>query len=208
MFLFLPLNYSRASTHIRKVGFGLLHCLRIRLTDNVFQLHVAAKMHNGRVRVARQPCFNLSHLIHRKCSHTRLPSFLLQCPVTDENDRRTQSSRIDPFELFRDISYLSHSTHLHSDIDLHIWMNATPHFVLHPLKACHPLNVSFYYIDSLRFESVLHSMGYHGNNKNSMTLALLDFKNELQFVREVDNSTFSYKDVGKDYSSLLCYCHC
>ena len=156
-------------------------------------------MHSRQVSLARRPCLNLNHLVHQTCSHN-LPSSLLQCPsLTTSSSDHMHSSNFNPFKLFRrwDVSMLNHYDPVFPKLNLYNWLNATPYFVPHPLRVCQSLFVSFNYIDSLRYQSVLQSMGYRDNNPHSMTLALLDFRNELQFVQNVSASTFSSVDVRK-----------
>ena len=77
------------------------------------------------------------------------------------------------------------------------WFNPTEHFFLNPLTPCFPLKLSFFYVDSVRYMPVLHSIGYKAASKKTTALVLVDVKNELLFLKDFGNSSVEANAIGR-----------
>ena len=77
-----------------------------------------------------------------------------------------------------------------------LWFNPTGNFFLNPLTPCFPLNVSFFYLDSVRYMPVLHSIGFRAASKETTALVVVDVERELQFLKEFGNNSVEANAIG------------
>ena len=169
------------------------------------QLHRAARLQLHQASSAPQPCPSLRHLKHLHCSYPHLPPTLLRCPVTDTGQAQnapddgysSQRKLFAPFLSEDPFSCLTSEILKAAPSVASSWFNPTEHFFLNPLTPCFPLKLSFFYVDSVRYRPVLHSIGYRAASKQTTALVVVDVRSELQFLKDFGNSSVEANAIGR-----------
>ena len=155
------------------------------------------------MRSAPHPCPGLRHLKHLHCSYPHLPHTLLRCPVKEQLQNApddvcfTQQKPFAPFLSEDPFSCLTSEIMKAVPSVAASWFNPTEHFFLNPLTPCFPLKLSFFYVDSVRYVSVMHSIGYKAASKQTTALVVMDVRNELQFLKDFGNNSVEANAIGR-----------
>ena len=167
------------------------------------QFHRAARHQLHHASSAPQPCPSLLHLKHLRCSYPHFPRTLLHCPVEEliqnapDDDCSTQLTPFAHFLSEDPFSCLTSEVLKAAPSVASSWFNPTEHFFLNPVTPCFPLKLSFFYVDSVRYMPVLHSIGYKAASKQTTALVLVDVRSELLFLKDFGNSSVEANAIGR-----------